>query len=378
MAHLTSEEQELRDRILKWVTGSGFKVNPHLRLANHTKETYRNVQVSAKQAQIQEHHRFLSRFTNKARKYGLDGRDLDPGKIDLELRRVESNSLESDLFLWWNLMWWSMPYQSSYGRRIRYMLWDRHHNVPFGIFLLQSPLLKLRARDEYLGLTGKNIDVWVNQSMSAQRVGALPPYNELIGGKMVALAMTADEVRQYYTEKYKNRSTLIENRILEPHILFITTTGAFGKSSMYDRLKYHGEKAAISVGQTAGNGSFHIPDCIVREIYIMLKKNGVDTTLGYGHGPSRKIRLLKRGLTHLGLIGFSKHGVRREIYLFPLVQNLHDIIQQGELPSWHSRPFNDIVQFWQERWCLPRSKRTNSWCRFKAESFFDKARQCLE
>lgn len=39
--------------------------------------------------------------------------------------------------------------------------------------------------------------------MNAQRVGALPPYNELIGGKIVALAMTSNEIREKYKQKYK-------------------------------------------------------------------------------------------------------------------------------------------------------------------------------
>ena len=136
----------------------------------------------------------------------------------------------------------------------------------------------------------------------------------------------------------------MENRVLEPRMLFITTTGAFGKSSMYDRLTYGGQ-AAVSVGQTAGNDSFHIPDRMVREIYGMLKRHGVDTSTGYGHGPSRKMRLLKRGFAHLGLNGFTGHGLRREVYLFSLVQNLRGVISHGEPPSWHDRPFGGVARF---------------------------------
>lgn len=373
---LTAEEQRLRDRILNLVAGSGFVVDRRLRPADHTKEAYKSVQAVARLAQMQEHRRFLGRFADRARACGLDGRNLDPERIDLELRRVESGTFESDLFLWWNLVWWSMPYQPSYGRRMRYMLWDVHHGAPFGMFLLQSPLLRMRARDEYLGIAGENADVWTNQSMSAQRVGALPPYNKLLGGKMAALAMTADEVRAHYSEKYAGRRTVMGNRIIEPRMLFITTTGAFGKSSMYDRLAYGG-RAAVSVGQTAGYGSFHVPDRVVCEIYGMLKRHGVDTSAGYGRGPSRKMRLLKRGFAHLGLNGFTGHGLRREVYLFPLAQNLRGVIQHGEAPSWHNRPFDDVARFWLERWCLPRSDRTDSWRRFDAESFFDGAERQL-
>ena len=377
MLVLTKWEQDLRDRILEQVKCTGFKVNPHLRLANSTKQTYRNVQLGAKQAQVAEHRNSLLRFADTARKFCLNGRDIDPEKIDLKLRPVEQGTFESKLFFWWNLMWWSMPYQASYGRRMRFILWDKHHDMPFGMFLLQSPLLRMKARDEYLGIPNKGADIWANQSMSAQRIGAIPPYNELIGGKMAALAMTSNEVRKAYSKKYKNKRTVMENRILESRLLFITTTGAFGKSSMYDRLKYHREQAAILIGQTTGIGTFHIPDHIVRDIYDMLQRNGMDTRTGYGHGPSRKIQLLKSAFFRLGLHGFYQHGIRREVYLFPLARNLHNVIQRGRRPLWHDRPFDEIMRFWHERWCMPRSRRTNAWRCFDKESFFTESERLL-
>ena len=39
--------------------------------------------------------------------------------------------------------------------------------------------------------------------MQAQRLGALPPYNELIGGKMVALSLTSNELRGEYRKNIK-------------------------------------------------------------------------------------------------------------------------------------------------------------------------------
>lgn len=51
--------------------------------------------------------------------------------------------------------------------------------------------------------------------MNAQRVGALPSYNELIGGKMVALAMTSNEIREKYKQKYKGYVSLIKKRKID-------------------------------------------------------------------------------------------------------------------------------------------------------------------
>jgi len=54
-------------------------------------------------------------------------------------------------------------------------LWDKTHDAPFGLISLQSPLLKMAVRDNYLGIPGDELDRWVNKSLHAQRVGALPP-----------------------------------------------------------------------------------------------------------------------------------------------------------------------------------------------------------
>ena len=87
-------------------------------------------------------------------------------------------------YRWWNLVWWSIPYQHSYGRQMRFIVWDTAHDIPFGLILLQSPVLKMSVRDKYLEITKEELDLWGNKSMHAQRVEALPPYyNEILRGK---------------------------------------------------------------------------------------------------------------------------------------------------------------------------------------------------
>ena len=104
-------------------------------------------------------------------------------------------------YRWWNLVWWSIPYQRSYGRQMRFIVWDTAHDIPFGLILLQSPVLKMSVRDKYLEIPKEELDLWVNKSMHAQRVGALPPYNEILGGKMVALALTSNEIRGLFLKR---------------------------------------------------------------------------------------------------------------------------------------------------------------------------------
>jgi len=370
--------EPLRKKIIKVLKEQGFKVNPHVRPKGCSKKTYRRIQQKARFEQLSLHKNFLIDSFEKVKKYCRDGSEIIPEKISLELREVQSGSFEEILFKWWNLIWWSIPFQRSYGRQMRFLLWDKTHNAPFGLICLQSPVLKISVRDNYLGIPKDELDIWVNKSMNAQRVGALPPYNELLGGKMVALTLSCNEIRETYRRKYNNYISIIKGRKLKPELLFITTTSAFGKSSLYNRLRYNGEVVAQSLGYTQGSGTFHIPENLYEEILDFLEDKGIDTARGYGHGPSRKLKLISLGLKYLGLSKFEYHGIKREFYLFPLVKNLKMVIQEGEKPIWVDRPFNKLVNYWKERWTIPRAERMTEWKDFNSKQFFKKVERILK
>ncbi len=370
-------EQELKKRIVKVLKEQGFKINPHVRPKGCSKTTYRRIQQKARFEQLSLHKDFLIDSVKKVKNYCRDGSEIIPEKISLELREVQPGSFEEILFRWWNLIWWSIPFQRSYGRQMRFLLWDTTHDAPFGLICLQSPVLKMSVRDNYLGIPKDELDIWVNKSLNAQRVGALPPYNELLGGKMVALTLTCNEMREAYRRKYKNYISIIKGRKLEPELLFITTTSAFGKSSLYNRLKYNGEVVAESLGYTQGSGTFHIPEELYQELLKFLSRKGINTTRGYGHGPSRKLKLISLGLRYLGLSNYEYHGIKREFYLFPLVKNLKEVIHKKEKPIWFDRPFDHLVDYWKERWAIPRAERIQEWKNFEKNKFFKKVEKLL-
>ena len=367
---LAGDELDLRRRIIRHMAASGFEAESRLRPEQDTREAYREIQRMAKDEQIAGNRAFLSRALDSARRTCPDGSEIDPTQISLEIREVKAGTPEADLFRWWNLAWWSMPYQRAYGRQMRLLLWDRAHAAPFGLVLLQSPMLRMGARDRHLGIPPGEADYWANMSMNAQRVGALPPYNGIIGGKMAALSMTTDEVRRMYRRKYKDRITSIYKRIIEPSLLFVTTTSAFGRSAMYDRLTYRGRLAAVPIGRTGGEGTFHLPEGLTREVYDMMRRRGKSTSTTYGHGPSRKLAILREAFRLLGLAGFQRHGIRRPVYLFPLAGNLSEVIRKRKRPVWEGRPLADVEAYWKERWAIARSTRRPEWKAFRASEYF--------
>ena len=368
----------LRKKIISVLEEQGFKINPHVKPSGSSKGTLRQIQKKARLEQISYQKKFLKEYFSLAKTYCRDGKDITPEDIELQLREVKSDSFEEILFRWWNFIWWSIPYQRSYGRQMRFVLWDKTHDASFGLISLKSPVLKMSVRDNSLGIPKDELDIWVNRSMSAQRVGALPPYNELLGGKMVALALTSNEVKEAYREKYKDYISIIKGRKLKSDLLFITTTSAFGKSSLYNRLKYNDETVAECLGYTKGSGTFHIPEELYMELLDFLKDKGVDVNRGYGYGPSRKLKLISVSLKYLGLSKFEYHGIKREFYLFPLVKNLRDIIQKKRKPISFDRPFNRLADYWKERWAVPRAKRMLEWKDFRRDTFFKKAERMLE
>ncbi len=364
-------EKDLRSKIVESLIEQGFSYNPHVRPPKNDKETYKRLQVYSKMEQIRLHKNFLLKNLKKVKKYARSGKDINPNKIKLDLKPVKKGSLEEILFRWWNFVWWSIPYQRGYGRILRFVLWDNIHDAPFGLISLQSPVLKISVRDRYLGIQPQELDIWINQSMHAQRLGALPPYNDLLGGKMVTLAITCNELREFYQNKYNSIKTILRRREIENRLLFITTTSAFGKSSIYNRLIYNDEIVAKSLGYTQGSGSFHISEELYLEILSFLDQKGFNIARGYGNGPSRKMRLIDKGLNLLGLKNAVYHNINREFYLFPLVKNIHSVINHKEKPIYYDRPFQDITEYWLQRYCIPRSNRNQSWRNFDIDDYFE-------
>jgi hypothetical protein len=108
-----------------------------------------------------------------------------------------------------------------------------------------------------------------------------------------------------------------------------------------------------------------------------LKSQGVDVDRGFEKGTSRKLRLISKALRMLGLPNFDKHGIPREFFIFPLVKNLKGVIHSGEQPIWIDRPFNNLVNFWKERWAIPRAERIPKWKEFDSKKYFKEVEKML-
>lgn len=362
-------KEKLRFEIIESLTSQGFSVNGHISPSSLSKTHFKKIQAYSKKEQLKLQTAFLSESLEVVEKFIVNGKDINPEAIELELRLVNDGSIEQTLFRWWNLVWWSVPYQRAYGRQMRFLLWDKTHNAPFGLIGLQSPILKMSVRDNYLNIPKEDLDYVINKSMQAQRLGALPPYNQILGGKMAALSLTSNELRKEYQKKYKNVKTILEDRRIESQLLFITTTSAFGRSSIYNRLKFKTDTIAQSLGYTKGSGSFHITQELYTEVQKFLKRRKIDINTTFGYGPSRKVKLLDTAFSLLDLREYHYHNLQREFFIFPIAKNLDNVIRTGVRPIYYQRPLNELTDFWKERWAIPRSQRETNWKDFDGKRF---------
>ena len=307
-----------------------------------------------------KHSQSLAKAVRRNRDVFADGVDVEPEKIRPRLQLVETER-DSEIFRLARSSW-SLPFTKGFGRRLRFLIWDEHNNKLIGILGFQSPPIDLNARDRLFKYPPGQKTYLINQTMDIYTLGALPPYSVLLGGKLVAYLAASNEVRQHYKSKYESTASLMQQRMIPSGLVCLTTTSAFGRSSLYNRLKYREELVARPIGYTQGFGTLHLSD-FYDQVREYAETVGISSRGGYGVGPRIRWQVVSRVLKSLGLQGrFLKHGVRRQVFLYPLIDNLESYMAgDSKEPVYKNMPAKDLVDFWRDRWLLPRTSRVNHW-----------------
>ena len=73
--------------------------------------------------------------------------------------------------------------------------------------------------------------------MDAYVVDAVPPYADLLGGKLVASLIASKEVGNKFQERYGGREGIISGKHKQARLTLVTVTSALGRSSVYNRLR---------------------------------------------------------------------------------------------------------------------------------------------
>jgi hypothetical protein len=246
---------------------------------------------------------------------------------------------------------WSIPITTGYGRRVRFLVFDKQNDKLIGIVGLADPIIGLGVRDSFIGWDKDQKVKRLYNCMTAYILGAVPPYNTILGAKLIALTLMFPELRQIVYDKYKDTTPIISGVKKEPHLVYVDTLGAFGKSAIYTRLMNW-----RFIGYTKGQSHIHITANGSWQIIKQLVPEEQFKTYKYGQGPNWKMRILRTGLK---AIGFSEDmlsiGWQRGYYCCPLAENWREyLLGKTDTLKWKEYVQPDLIEYWKEKWVLPR------------------------
>ena len=364
---------ELRQRVEATLRAQGFRVQGGRILAPHSddKVRIRQLHLPAVEVQREQARTALAAKEPRLLSWLAAGAAVNPARIDPVLLEVRKGTLESAVWRWCALHW-SVPVSRGYGRRLRFLVLDAGHDSKvIGLIGLGDPVYALRARDSWIGWSAEQRNQRLVSVMDAFALGAVPPYAQLLGGKLVALLATSDEVRTAFRRKYGHRQTLITDRDPDAHLVLVTTTSALGRSSIFNRLRHQdGSPAFWPIGYTSGSGDFHLSGPIYEELAALAADHYSSTARHErwgGDGFRNRREVLQRALAVLGFDSeaLRVHGVRRQVLVAPLAENARELLRSEQpLPLWPTRPVADLAGWWRQRWALPRAARDGTYRAF--------------
>lgn len=327
--------------------------------ANYTKETVRDAMAMKRLEILHENKKWIKDHLKEARRNLASGVDVLNSEIKpvIEVCKTQRQMNLFRIFRYY----WSSPYSEYVGRRIKLII--RDHALPnkpiIGIAALGSPIIHIPERDKWIGWDKNTRTQNLIYTMDAYVIGALPPYNHLLGGKLISYILASKEIRDIYRKKYKDQVSIIEGRISDK-LVGIFTTSLYGKSSQYNRLSYKGELLYQPIGETKGFGTLHLSQQTIEAMIELLHANGIIVSHEFGNGPSWVMRVIRAAGDLLGFDSdyLLKHSFKRSIYFVPLAKNFRDVLN-GEVkrPIYIDHKMKDLVLYWKNRWL--ENRRTN-------------------
>jgi hypothetical protein len=232
--------------------------------------------------------------------------------------------------------------------------------------------------------------------------GAIPPYNHLLGGKLVAMLMTSPQVINDYRRRYEGQASKIASTIAgedvtrSANLVFLGTSSLYSSASdtkaetqpagqrrrysgasQYNRISIPasqfggtGQVAYECLGVTEGQGVVHFRAdtrfCL--EELDRLKFNARRINSIFGEGTSPRLRKIRQGLSLLRLPDeLLEHGQSRIVYGVQLAHNTKEVLTGIQREPRYIVPQQQpakatakIVEYWIERWLARRVSHVES------------------
>lgn len=358
-----SAQATLKRRLRRHLTDLGFTKSDSgdLTPPGTGKDAVRVLHAAQRNDRLEANRRFIGERSSDLIKHVASGSEIDPARISPVLQLISGGTWESDLFRLASLTW-SVPVSAGFGRRLRYLVWDEHNGRLIGIIAIGDPVFNLSVRDTLVTWDVTARGERLVNIMDAYVLGALPPYNVLLGGKLVACLLRSRDVYDDFSKAYGKTTGIISGEEKKARLLAITTSSSMGRSSLYNRLKLGGKEYFRPIGYTGGWGHFHIPDRLFSDLreYLRLLGHVYADQNRFGQGPNWRLRATRAALVSLGFDGnMLRHGIQRQVFWCELAKNTLRLLRDGK-----GRPdlstllsAEDVAALAVERWIVPRAER---------------------
>lgn len=288
----------------------------------------------------------------KYRKYfTANKQEIEPTKIKLEL--IPVNDTFTDELFKSAMSFWSVPLSAGYGRRMRYIILDKTHYKVAGIFGLCDPVIALSLRDNLIGWSREQKQDRLYNILTAYILGAIPPYNELYGSKLVAMAVGSKEVADDFFNKYNGKKTVIKERTPIAKLVAVDTMAYFGKSLIYEGLKEW-----RFIGYTKGITHHHLSS-LWNEALELAKELNLKTLqeeTEFKHGSNWKLRVWSDLFTALKIPKeYLSTEFSKGYYFRPLIENWKEFLTGATDDTVYiNKSFEEYEEYWKQKYMRKR------------------------
>jgi len=225
--------------------------------------------------------------------------------------------------------------------------------------------------------------------------GAIAPYNEIVGGKLVALLAVSESARAAYRSRYEAQTSVIASSIagrsvVRPaDLVFVGTSSLYGiRPNQYDSLsmpvsdgRSEGGRIRFKhLGKSEGYGSAHIRQRTKADLQRFMEADGRPGWRAnniFGEGANPNMRALREAFGVLGLDAneLLQHSQPREMYGAALASNMTAyLLGLDRQPEYIKRRYSRgsdteaVADFWWQRWGQRRASDPTILARIRQHS----------
>ncbi len=264
----------------------------------------------------------------------------------------------------------TMEYVANPGRNIKIIAKDKNTSKVLGMMSLGSDVTSIGARDTFIGWTKDNKfkDGKLRCTSIGTSIVATQPlgYN-FLGGKLVAMLLTSEELRTHWKKTYGDE------------LIGLTTTSLYGIHSMYN-----GIPLWKTLGESTGRVSIKPDDSVYKPWLEWMKEEKADdfkkimTPKKGVNGPPTGVKqqILSYIFRELGIRKADyDHGYKRGIYFSSFYENGRDFLR-GEIDDSDLKMRKqfvegyDYINRWWKRKAIRRYTKLHIENRLKPEMLY--------